>query len=166
MLSVCFMFNTILFSLGLEPNIAAERIFLNLKDTRLFCSAWSPLSLAFASLHRCLGNTPNIVFFFFFFFSSTPYWAHYHSYNSPTASTACLQLTRNRLLSPPGPIKFGNLLSPPPGVPSLFPFSSSFSLFLLLQTSLCADRAVSQLCSVFFPPPLLLLFTIPPIHSP
>ena len=71
MLSVCFMFNTILFSLGLEPNIAAERIFLNLKDTRLFCSAWSPLSLAFVSLHRCLGNTPNIVFFFFFFFIHT-----------------------------------------------------------------------------------------------
>lgn len=86
----------------------------------------------------------------FLFFLSTPYWAHYHSYNSPTASTACLQLTHNRLLSPPGPIKFGNLLSPPPGVPSLFLFSSSFFLSFLLQTFLCADRAVSQLCSVFF----------------
>ena len=150
-----------LLSLPLQPNIAAECIFSKFKrHPTLFVPPGlsSPWRLR---LSIVAGVTLQTSLFFFVFFKSTPYWAHYHSYNSPTASTACLQLTRNRLLSPPGPIKFGSLLSrppPPPCAPSLFLFSSSF----LLQTSLCADRAVSQPRSV----PLLLPFTIPPIHSP
>lgn len=80
---------------------------------------------------------------------------------------ACLQLTRNRLLSPPGPIKFGKLLSNPPHRPPTpllgFPLYSSFlHLSSSLSFSMPIELSVSPLFCFFQPCLLFIALNTPP----
>lgn len=80
---------------------------------------------------------------------------------------ACLQLTRNRLLSPPGPIKFGKLLSNPPHCPPTpllgFPLYSNFlHLSSSLSFSMPIELSVSSLFCFFQPCLLFIALNTPP----